>query len=126
MIVGTKMEVIKEIKEVQDGYEILTTEQKIILNIDTGTHCCERVGYFFCNDNVQEFIGACISQVSLTNTALQTQIMERERVYENECMFVNLVTNKGVLQFVAYNQQNGYYGHRARVECHQLTHSIML
>lgn len=41
-------------------------------------------------------------------------------------MFVDLITDRGVLQFVAYNEQNGYYGHLAKVESRQLTHEETL
>ena len=41
-------------------------------------------------------------------------------------MFVNLETNKGTLQFVAYNEHSGYYGHEAKVQCTQLMHSETL
>ena len=30
-------------------------------------------------------------------------------------MFVNFVTSKGVMQFVLYNEHNGYYGHDVHV-----------
>ncbi len=39
-------------------------------------------------------------------------------------MFVNLETNKGTLQFVAYNEHNGHYGHEAKVTCKQLACEI--
>ncbi len=35
-------------------------------------------------------------------------------------MFVNLETNVGLLQFVAYNSHNGYYGHDAVLVSKQL------
>lgn len=41
-------------------------------------------------------------------------------------MFVNILTDKGILQFVAYNCHNGYYGHEATVKSTQLEHSECL
>jgi len=41
-------------------------------------------------------------------------------------MFVDLKTDRGKLQFVAYNEHNGYYGHEAEVICNQLNHSEVL
>ena len=34
---------------------------------------------------------------------------------ENDCMFINLETNKGTLQLTVYNQHNGYYEHSVRI-----------
>ena len=42
---------------------------------------------------------------------------------EGGVMFVNLETDMGTLQFVAYNEHNGYYGHEAKVQCTKLTHA---
>ena len=41
-------------------------------------------------------------------------------------MFVDIVTDRGVLQFVAYNIHNGYYGHEAKVISTQLEHNETL
>jgi len=38
-------------------------------------------------------------------------------------MFVDLLTNIDVIQFVAYNEHNGYYGHTASVSSNQLNFS---
>jgi hypothetical protein len=43
-----------------------------------------------------------------------------------EAMFVDIETDRGVLQFVAYNAHNGYYGHKARVQSTQLRHTVTL
>jgi hypothetical protein len=39
---------------------------------------------------------------------------------------VNIDTDRGQLQFVAYNEHNGYYGHNAVVVSKQLTHEECL
>ena len=41
-------------------------------------------------------------------------------------MFVNVETDKGLLQFVAYNEHNGYYGHEACVISKHLNESEYL
>ena len=46
--------------------------------------------------------------------------------FEGGVMFVNITTSKGVLQFVAYNEHNGYYGHSACVISKQLNHEECL
>jgi hypothetical protein len=43
-----------------------------------------------------------------------------------ETLFVDIQTNLGTLQFVAYNSHNGYYGHSVRVESKQITHEATL
>ncbi|MEL3959481.1 hypothetical protein NST17_20225 [Caldifermentibacillus hisashii] len=41
-------------------------------------------------------------------------------------MFVDIITSNGTLQFVAYNEHNGYYGHEAKVISTQIEHSEFL
>lgn len=111
------------------GFEVLTTMQSIKLFIGNDSCCCERWGYFWCNDNPQEFVGSELRGVKLTDTALNEVQMQandlnpNDKWFEGGVMFVNLETDKGTLQFVAYNEHNGYYGHEAKVQCTQLTHT---
>ena len=134
------METIVEIKdyEAQEGYcnvagfEVVTTDQSIKLFIDNDSSCCERWGHFWCNDAPQAFVGAMLRGVTLTDSALNEAVMKAneldpsETYFEGGVMFVNLETDKGTLQFVAYNEHNGYYGHEATVQCKQLTHATTL
>lgn len=107
-----------------DGYLVITDAQTIRLGIDNSQSCCENWGYFWCNDNTQDFIGAILRDVTITNEALITEKVPN--TYEGSAMFVNLETDRGTLQFVAYNEHNGYYGHDAIVQCSQLDHSEYL
>lgn len=134
------MEKITEIKdyEAKDGwcsvagFEVLTDKQSIKLFIDNDSSCCENWGHFWCNENPQDFIGAKLREVTLTDTALNQAVMQANELnpddkwFEGGVMFVNLETNRGTLQFVAYNEHNGYYGHEAKVQCNQLTHEECL
>lgn len=134
------MEKIVEIKdyEAKEGYsnvagfEVVTDKQSIKLYIDNDCACCEKWGHFWCNDNPQDFIGAELRSVRLTDTALNEAQMKandlnpNDKWFEGGVMFVNLETDKGTLQFVAYNEHNGYYGHEAKVQCTQLTHAETL
>ena len=134
------MEKIVEIKDYEEkegysnvaGFEVLTTEQSIKLFIDNDSLCCERWGYFWCNDAPQDFVGAELHGVTLTDNALNEAQMKandlnpNDKWFEGSVMFVNLETDKGTLQFVAYNKHNGYYGHEAKVQCTQLTHAEKL
>lgn len=134
------MEKIIEIKDYEAkecyinvaGFEVVTDKQSIKLYIDNDRSCCEEWGYFWCNDNPQDFIGAELRAVSLTDTALNEAQMKandlnpNEKWFQGSAMFVNLETDNGMLQFVAYNEHNGYYGHEAKVQCTQLTHEETL
>lgn len=108
-----------------EGFEVVTTQQRIKLYIENDQNCCESWGYFWCADDPQAFVGATLRGVSLTDSALNTQTMEQNGVPSldaGEIMFVNIDTSKGLLQFVAYNSHNGYYGHWATVESARLVH----
>jgi hypothetical protein len=110
-----------------DGYDVVTTKQTIRLLICADQDCCESWGYFWCNDNPQEFVGAEVSGVTVTDTALNTtKLADVSDLDAGGVMFVNIDTDRGVLQFVAYNAQNGYYGHQAIVESVQLKHETVL
>ena len=110
------------------GYKVITSSQEITLLIDNESSCCERWGWFWCNDNPKDFIGAELLDIKLTDEALNKAIMIKKEIepsvdyYEGGICYVNLETNKGTLQFVAYNQHNGYYGHTAKIISKQLKH----
>ncbi len=132
----TSTEKILAIKEVLiDGYEgylIVTDKQEIELGIQAGQDCCEHFGYFMSEDNLSDYIGTTLLDITLTDTALNEAAMKSEGldsphwVYEGGIMFVDIKTDRGVLQFVAYNEHNGYYGHDARVKSTFLEHSETL
>ena len=114
----------------QAGYGIVTDQQTIKLLMDCQQNYAERFGYFMSEDDFSEFEGAEIINVTLTDTALNTKSLKDNEIDddsgERQIMFVNIHTSKGMLQFVAYNEHNGYYGHEATVECKQLKHEVML
>ena len=120
---------ITEFDNAQAGFEVVTNQQKIRLAISNRQSCCEHWGWFWCNDNPQDFVGAKLLEVKLTDTALNDAPLDESgdvRSFHGNLMFVNLETNRGTLQFVAYNDHNGYYGHEASVTCRQLNHSEVL
>ncbi len=114
------------------GFEVVTNNQTIKLLIDDQQDCCETFGYFWCNDEPGEFIGAELLNVTITDKELneakmkENELEPNDKWFEGGVMFVNLETNKGTLQFVAYNEHNGYYGHKAKITCKQLSHSETL
>jgi hypothetical protein len=133
-----KMEKILEIKEITEhrdrhpmsGFAVVTNKQTIKLLIDDYQYCCENHGYFMSEDDFTEFIGAELIDIALTDTALKETKLKDRGLEQNstwidiDLMFVDLKTTKGVLQFVAYNKHNGYYGHDACVVSRQLNHNV--
>ena len=105
-----------------DGYEITTNKQIIQFGIDNCQQCCESWGYFSSEDNLNEFIGAKLLDIQLTDTALNTKKLEKQGLSrEDNTMFVTFKTNKGLFQLTAYNGHNGFYGHDAVIISQQLT-----
>jgi len=131
---------IVEIKNIENGYLIKIDNiknpswhmrQEIKLEIDMETDCCERPGYFLSEDNIESFIGSDFLGISLTDTALNEVSMEnsglgKDSGFEGGIMFVDILTSKGTLQFVAYNEHNGYYGHTAKVTSNYFCHEEIL
>jgi len=104
-----------------DGYKVVTTEHTYLILIDNGQSCCESWGYLSTNDDVNDFVGANLLDFKLTDTALNTKKLSEESRYivwngkidldAGGIQFVDIETDKGVLQFAVYNSHNGYYGH---------------
>lgn len=109
-----------------EGFQIITDKQIIKLGISDDQSCCERTGYFMSEDNLKEFEGSNLLDVFLVDTNLNVERYNREKLYSPYLMFVNIKTDKGLLQFVAYNDHNGYYGHSAIVISEQLNHKEIL
>jgi hypothetical protein len=133
-----------------DGFEIVTSEQTIVVAIDNISQCCEDVGYFMTNDDIDEFIGAQLQDIDYVDGELAVHTVSTQHLvkyqdgHENEfstnthyvdikrereindannyAMFVNFHTSKGKLQFVAYNAGNGYYGHQFHLVSVQKSH----
>jgi len=109
-----------------DGFVINTDKQVIKLGIGNGQSCCENWGYFMTQDDLSDFIGADLISIVLTDTALNTAMLYGNHITTGDCMFVNINTSNGLLQFVAYNEHNGYYGHEAIVISETLNHTEYL
>ena len=109
------------------GYVIATDKQKIKLLIDNYQQCCETTGYFLSEENVSDFIGSKLFGIKITDTELKEGLLEKneldEDYFEGGIMFVDIDTSNGTLQFIAYNEHNGYYGHEAKVVSEQLNHT---
>lgn len=121
--------IIKNIEEgdVEDRYKgiYITTNRAILkFEIDSSRQCCEHFGYFSYNEfdkPYEHFIGAEIYQIFISNDKNENQkvfdIMEgvKHDMYDiDSAVFINVMTSKGKIQIVIYNEHNGYYGHEIR------------
>jgi hypothetical protein len=109
-----------------EGYLITTDRQRILLGISAEQSCCEQSGYLMTNDNLKEFEGADLLAIKHTDNALKTiqipcDMVELLNDRDTSTMFITLETDRGTLQFVAYNNHNGYYSHTALVQSQQFT-----
>lgn len=102
----------------KDGYLIETDKKSISILIDNGQSCCESWGYFSSEDDLKQFIGAELTEINLTDIALNKTSLDfiKEHNLDSEynaggIQFVDFVTNKGVFQLAVYNAHDGYYGH---------------
>lgn len=89
-------------------------------------------------DNLDEFVGATLLGLRVIDTDGKTasEIKPDEDYRDDDfddsdgrfdnAMFVNIETDRGALQFTAYNNHNGYYGHVARGVSKQLTYQETL
>ena len=97
-----------------------TTFEGVIITLEDGTtfkigidydqQCCENAGYITSHDNYEDFIGADFLDYWITTKELCT-IEDVPEIYEGSMLFYTIATNRGNLQFVAYNEHNGYYAH---------------
>ena len=104
---------IQSIVDTDEGYIIKTSGDEVRLYMNMDQYCCETPGYFMSEDDLDQFIGTTLIRVEVTDEALNT--VEVPDFYDGGVMFVNIHTDKGLLQFVAYNEHNGYYSHLAKV-----------
>ena len=81
------------------------------MGIASGQCCCENYGYLTSQDDFTDFVGAELLRVKGVDKALKHY--DVPSVYAGSAMFINLNTSRGQLQFVAYNEHNGYYSHDA-------------
>jgi hypothetical protein len=97
----------------KDGYLVETDKHKWHLLIDNSQSCCEDWGYLWSDDNLENYIGKELMSVKITDMALNTKMIEKEKdIYEGAIKFVDFnFSDGGVLQFAVYNSHNGYYGH---------------
>lgn len=105
-----------------DGF-VITLEsdnretEYVKIGISNEQSCCEQWGYVTSEDNLSDFIGAQLFDVRIVDDALLTHNIKEWSGDFGDCgMFINLITSNGTLQFVMYNEHNGYYGHAVSVQ----------
>lgn len=108
------------------GYQITTDKQTIKLGISEWGQCCENFGYFMSQDEFSQFVGASLIDIKIVDAALNVEKLDNMKMSYPDLMFVNINTSNGLLQFVAYNEHNGYYSHSAVVLSEQLNHEEKL
>lgn len=114
-----------------DGYVIETEDETIQILVQNEQQCCENCGYIVSEDELSQFVGANILEVSVVDESLITTVLNKLPVVEDdytylEAVFVNVNTDKGLLQFAVYNAQNGYYGHEIRILSKELNYTNVI
>jgi hypothetical protein len=104
-----------------DGYRVITDTHEIVCYIDNYHQCSEEFGYILTEDEISQFIGSKLLKCEHVDTDCNKEQLINIVNFNDydECidtMFIDFVTSNGLLQFVAYNAHNGYYGHK--VMCH--------
>lgn len=106
-----------------DGLLIKTDDQEIFVGVDNNESCCESWGYVTSEDDLNQFIGAEIRNITRVDEGLKSTNLALDKKYLDEggAMFINIETTKGLFQIAAYNSHNGYYGHTAVLVSKQLS-----
>lgn len=113
--------------EIFEGYQILTNQQTIRIGISDVQCCCEDFGCIITNDDITDFLKSNLKSITIVDQALDhKKIDQLEYLDSGGAMFVNLETSQGLLQFVAYNSHNRYYGHDAVLISKQLNKEQVL
>jgi hypothetical protein len=143
MEISTKNETILSIKSVESkeiqnfyseskwiGFIIITNQRTLNLLITSERQCSEDVGsviikegILMTEDNINDFIGSKIISINVIEKQFDGQRYyanddnnyENSELYAGDCLFINFETSNGLLQFVLYNDHNGYYGHYASI-----------
>lgn len=89
----------------------LSDGREIKFGISTQQNCCENWNYLHSTDAASDYIGA--EYIGLTEKDTWPASIP-EKINGNDSggfQAIDIQTNKGVLQFVVYNEHNGFYSH---------------
>ena len=107
--------------ETFEGYKVTTDSQEILVLVSNSQSCCESWGYVQSEDNLDQFIGSGLLNITTTDSALNTKMIDAASNLDcGDIMFVTFHTNKGSFQLAVYNSHNGYYGHTGLIESTQV------
>lgn len=74
------------------------------------------VFYLYVLCNLLDVAKSAWAKLLILITALGTIVSNmKEDLDAGSAMFINVETTNGLLQFVAYNEHNGYYGHEVKL-----------
>lgn len=104
----TKVELLKNKQIVYttvDTLQITFEDGTTLVIWDDGQSCCES-RYMMTDANLDSFVGAVLVDAEVADSPTDTG--EYGDVHEQQ--FLNIKTDKGVLDCVTHNEHNGYYG----------------
>lgn len=87
----------------------LDNGKEVKFGIDNNQRCCERWGYLHSVDDTSAFIGAEYQGIIEKDTWPES--LPEEHMYDGGFQAIDVLTSAGVMQFVVYNDHNGYYSH---------------
>lgn len=111
----------------EDNYEgvviVKDNGKEFKFGISVGQNCCENWGYLHSSDDVDDFIGADFLSWEEVDTWPESIENPEEEYgfYSGGFQAINVITSKGLLQFVVYNAHNGYYSHSTIVVNEEVT-----
>lgn len=95
---------IQNAEIIEDELIITFSDGIKVAILDDGQSCCEE-RYMTCDDDVNDLIGNELRAIQIKDGG------EKEDNYESyEWAFVDIVTDKSVVQLCTHNKHNGYYG----------------
>lgn len=87
----------------------LDNGRHVKFGISDEQHCCERWDYLHPADDYSEYIGA--EYLGLREIDTWPEFVCDQHEDESGFQAIEVMTSKGPLQFVVYNDHNGYYSH---------------
>lgn len=117
---SNKITSIERIDNDEGGYIVHTEKHRIQLLIENTLSCCEDWGFMTSEDNPSDFVGAEFIDLKIVDDSYNVidfgySLQYRGGLEEGKAVFINMETDRGVLQFVLYNAHNGYYGHDCKI-----------
>ena len=97
---------IEVVRMLNDVLQLVFVDGSELLLEDCGQDCCE-LRYMTCDDDLTQFTGACLVNVS---TAPVPHAESESEDDVHEVQFLHVRTTDGVITCETHNEHNGYYG----------------